>query len=92
MAGLFIADMAGKRNKISNSGVTRKYQRSGRERSHRLNGQGRYMIEFLNANWGKASRFIWRAAELHRSTAQASVMNSLDKISKEMNQKLLVKK
>ena len=92
MAGLFIADMAGKRNKVRTSGLTREYQRLGKSRRHRLNGQGRSMIEWLTANWGTPSRFVWRAAEMHRTTAQASVMNSLDKISKEMNQKLLVKK
>jgi hypothetical protein len=91
MAGLFIADMAGKKNKIG-TGMSSEYTKNGRKMRHKLNGQGRAMIEYLNGRWGPASRFIWRAAELHRGTAQASVLNTLDKISKDFNKRLLVKK
>lgn len=89
-AGLQIADMAGRANKVR-KGKTRQYTRAGATVSHRLNGQGKAMIDYLNANWGRASRFVWRAAELHRTTVQASVLTSLDKISKEFNNKLMVK-
>jgi len=92
MAGLFIADMAGKRNKISRSGQTDPYLRMGRTRTHRHNGQGQAMIDYLNGRRGPASRFIWRAAELHRGKAQISILATVDKISKDFNKKLMVKK
>lgn len=92
MAGLFIADMAGKRNKISRSGSTRTYIRRGKERTHRHNGQGESMIDYLNGFWGTASRFVWRAANLHRDKAQISIIATVDKISKDFNKRLLVKK
>ncbi len=90
-AGLQIADMAGRANKVRTSGRTRQYDRMGSSRTHRINGQGKAMIEYLNGNWGRASRFVWRAAELHRSKVQTSVIGTLDKISKEFNNKLMVK-
>lgn len=90
-AGLQIADMAGRANKVR-KGKTRQYSRGTASNvSHRLNGQGKAMIDYLNANWGRASRFVWRAAELHKSTVQTSVLASLDKIAKEFNNKLQVK-
>lgn len=90
-AGLQIADMAGRAGKVKTGGYTREYDYRGTTRKHRRNGQGRSMIEFLNANYGKSSRFVWRAAELHRSSVQTSVMQTLDKVSADMNKKLLVK-
>lgn len=91
MPGLFIADMAGKRNKIQRSGRTRTYIRLGRERTHRRNGQGESMIDYLNGFWGTASRFVWRAAELHKGKATISVIATIDKISKDFNKRLMVK-
>lgn len=91
-AGLQIADMAGRVGKVRTSGRTREYTRGTNNKvSHRLNGQGRSMIDYLTGNWGRPSRFVWRAAELHRSSVQTSVLESLDKVSKEMNKNLLVK-
>lgn len=90
-AGLQIADMAGRRNQVRTSGLSREYQKRGTTMRHRINGQGRSMIEFLNGNWGRASRFVWRAAMLHQSTVQTSVMQTIDKLSKETNRKLMVK-
>lgn len=90
-AGLQIADMAGRRNKVRTSGSTRQYTRNGTQMSHRLNGQGKSMIEYLNANWGRASRFVWRAAELHVPRVQGTVLATLDRLMKETSQKLLVK-
>lgn len=90
-AGLQIADMAGRVGKVRTSGVTREYQRQGVSRRHRLNGQGRAMIDYLNANWGRASRFVWRAANLHQQDVQISVMQTIDKLSSEVNRKLMVK-
>lgn len=91
-AGLQIADMAGRRNKVRRSGRTRTFTRAGNSNvSYRLNGQGAGMIEYLNANWSRASRFVWRAAEMHIPTAQKSVMESIDKLSEATNIKLSMK-
>ena len=91
-AGLQIADMAGRRNKVRTSGTTRKYMRQGVERQHRINpNSARNMIGYLNANFSTPSRFVWRAAMLHVPRVQASVMGTLDKLMKETNQRLLVK-
>jgi len=49
---------------------------------------GRAMIQKMK---GKPSRFVWRAAMMKLPEVQASVMHSFDKLSKEINQKLLVK-
>lgn len=92
MPGLFIADMAGKRNKISRSGLTDPYTRNGRRRTHRHAGQGESMIDYLNGRRGPASRFIWRAADIHKGKAQISIIATVDKISKDFNKRLLVKK
>jgi hypothetical protein len=90
-AGLQIADMAGKRGKVRNSGRTGEYQKRGTTMRHRLNGQGRSMIDYLTGNWGTPSRFVWRAAELHRSTVQTSVLQTLDKISADVNKQMWTK-
>jgi hypothetical protein len=87
-AGLQIADMAGRRNKVKSGGRTRDYAYKGGTRSHAINGQGRSMIEKLQ---GKPSRYVWRAASLHFNTVQTSVLQSLDKVSKQVNKNLVVK-
>lgn len=90
-AGLQIADMAGRRNKVRSSGSTRQYVKNGRTMSHRLNNQGRSMIEYLTGKYATPSRFVWRAASLHVPRVQASVMQTIDKLMKETNQRLMVK-
>jgi hypothetical protein len=87
-AGLQIADMAGRRNRVKSGGRTRDYAYKGGTRSHAINGQGRSMIEKLQ---GRPSRYVWRAAMLHMTTVQTSVLQSLDKVSKQVNQNLVVK-
>jgi hypothetical protein len=87
-AGLQIADMAGRRNKVRTSGRTRDYAYKGGTRSHALAGQGASMIDKLQ---GKPSRYVWRAAMLHMTTVQQSVLQSLDKVSKQVNKNLVVK-
>jgi hypothetical protein len=87
-AGLQIADMAGRRNKVRTSGRTRDYAYKGGTRSHAIAGQGASMIDKLQ---GKPSRYVWRAAMLHMNTVQNSVLQSLDKVSKEVNKNLVVK-
>jgi len=87
-AGLQIADMAGRRNKVKRGGRTRDYDYKGGTRSHAINGQGASMIDKLQ---GKPSRYVWRAAMLHMNTVQNSVLQSLDKVSKQVNKNLVVK-
>lgn len=90
-AALEIADMAGKVNKISTSGKTSPYDYRGRKRSHKLNGQGRAMIDYLSGRYSSPSRFVWRGAEVQRSKVQQSVIESIKKYSDQVNNELLVK-
>lgn len=91
-AGLQIADMAGRRNKVRRSGRTRAFTRNGNsDVSYRLNGQGAGLIDYLNSNWSRASRFVWRAAETQIATVQAGVSKSIDKLSEATNIKLSMK-
>lgn len=91
-AGLQIADMAGRRNKVRTGGNTRKFVRQGVEVQRRINpNSARNMIDVLNGRFSSPSRFVWRAAMLHVPKVQASVMGTLDRLMKETNQKLLVK-
>ena len=91
-AGLQIADMAGRKNKIKASGRTREFTRNGVQMSRRLSASGaRNMVDYLSGRFSSPSRFVWRAAMMQVPAVQASVMNSLDKLTKEINQRLLVK-
>lgn len=58
--GFNIVDMAGKTGKVRTSGKTREYAYKGGSRSHRLNGQGRGLIENLPK---KPSRYVYPAIE-----------------------------
>lgn len=89
-AGLQIADMAGRRNKTK-GGVTREYDYKGTTRRHRLNGQGRSLIENLNSRWSNPSRFVWRAANLRLPEIQRETLASLEKTFKKVNQNMQVK-
>ena len=60
-AALQIADMAGRRNKVS-TGLSRKYEKNGRTVRHKLNGQGAALIDNLGARYASPSRFVWRGA------------------------------
>jgi hypothetical protein len=87
-AGLQIADMAGRRGKVKTSGRTRDYAYKGGTRSHAIRGQGASMIDKLQ---GRPSRYVWKAAMLHMGTVQQSILQSLDKVSKDVNKNLVVK-
>jgi hypothetical protein len=87
-AGLQIADMAGRRNKVKTSGETKPYAYKGGQRTHAIRGQGASMIDKLQ---GRPSRYVWKAAMLHMNTVQNSVLQSLDKVSKQVNKNLVVK-
>jgi hypothetical protein len=67
--GVEIADMAGKRNDIKTSGMTRAYARGSVIMHHRLNGQGRGMINALSQTGvGKASRYVYPAVDKYKDT------------------------
>jgi hypothetical protein len=89
-AGLQIADMAGRRNKVGR-GRTREYAYKGGTRTHALNGQGREMIDYLSGRNGPASRFVWRAAMIQLPAVQSAVLVSLEKASKKVNARLVTK-
>ena len=91
MAALEIADMAGKVNKIATSGRTTPYNYKGTKRTHAKRGQGRAMIDYLSGSFSSPSRFVYRAAELHKAKVQQTVLESLQKVSKKVNNELLVK-
>lgn len=91
-AAVVMADMAGKSGKwINKKPQTREYlysrSRSG-SRIHRVNGQGRAMINALNAAKGQGSRFVYPAAEKAipgvRYEAERVLQGGFDKL----NQKL----
>jgi hypothetical protein len=65
-AAVEMADMAGKRNNFdvgregANRGFSAEYIKNGRRVRHRLNGQGRAMVEKLG---GTPSRYVWPAVQ-----------------------------
>jgi hypothetical protein len=89
-AALQMADMAGRKNKVTR-GRTREYDYKGGTRTHAKNGQGRAMIDYLSGRNGPASRFVWRAAMIQLPAVQAAFLVSLEKASKKVNARLLVK-
>jgi hypothetical protein len=89
-AGLQIADMAGKRNQTSR-GETKPYTRRGRSQTHLVNGQGAALINNLGARYATPSRFVWRGAMSQLPKIRSDVLVILEKVSAELNAKLVVK-
>ena len=89
-AGLQIADMAGRRNKVS-TGLSRKYEKNGRTVRHKLNGQGAALIDNLGARYSSPSRFVWRGAMSQLPKVTSDVLVILEKVSAKVNAKLVVK-
>jgi hypothetical protein len=88
-AGLQIADMAGKANKVKYTGTSRKYSRNGNpEMTHKLRGQGKGLLDYLV---GTPSRYVWRAANLQLPKIQQEVLASLDSTFKRVNKNMQVK-
>lgn len=84
--GTAIADMAGRSGKhIDRYTATKpymyRYYRNGQAidapRVHRINGQGRRMIDKLNERKGTASRFAWPAFEKIQPEVRAKAMLSI---------------
>lgn len=73
-AGVQIADFAGNRNKIKTSGNTRAYAKGGVIMTHKINNQGKFLIEALNQTGigrlgGKyRSRYVWPTVDKYKDT------------------------
>jgi hypothetical protein len=92
-AGVQIAEFAGKRNDVKRSGMTRAYAKGNTIMRHRINGQGRFMIDALNSTGrGRAPRYIYPAVDKYRQritmeidkTIEESIINA----NKELQQKI----
>ena len=103
-AAVVMADMAGKSGKwVNKRPMTRPYKYGGggtqtgkygtkaqlvTMRQHRINGQGRAMISALNKSKGKASRFIYPAAEASMPQVRYQALNVLKGGFDKVNMKL----
>jgi hypothetical protein len=91
-AAVELADMAGKRNKFdvgregSHSGFSAEYTIRGRRRRHRLNGQGKKMVEKLG---GTPSRYVWPAVEQFLPMITQKVKGIVDSYADIVNRKLI---
>ncbi len=83
--GFNIVDMAGKTGKVRRSGQTREYAYKGGSRSHRLNGQGRGLIEGLPK---KPSRYVYPAIESKLPQIYTEVAKSIQAAINVANRKL----
>lgn len=84
-----MADMAGKSNRFIDAGYkgtgrSREYKYKNSVRTHKINGQGRAMIRALG---GKASRYVWPAAENQLSTVKSKIEAVLAKAFADINRK-----
>lgn len=90
-----LADMSGRSGRYVNArAVTREYdytytingQKVLGKRKHKINGQGRKMISGLNGRFGgKASRFIYPAAESKIPAVAAEMKVAVQKASDDLN-------
>jgi hypothetical protein len=84
-----MADMAGRSGRFIDSGYkgtgrTKMYKWKNTERMHRVNGQGRALIRALG---GKASRFVYPAAEASLPQAMREVDKVVSDFAKLVNMK-----
>lgn len=90
-AGVEIADMAGKTNKIR-SGMSRAYVKKNTRviQRHKLNNQGKYMIEALNqTGYGRASRYVYPAVDRFKPTIEANIEKTIAAFIINSNQELM---
>jgi hypothetical protein len=92
-AAVVMADMAGSTNQwVNKKPMTRPYLYNQRGttimRKHRINGQGKAMIEALTQSSGKASRFIYPAAESSMPQVRYQALNVLKGGFDKVNMKL----
>lgn len=87
--GFDIADMAGRANKPGSYGSrSRKYVKNGREMRHRLNGQGRQMIDNLQSRGGSASRYVYKNIEQVLPAIRAEVAKTIEKTMDDFTKRL----
>jgi hypothetical protein len=88
-AGVEIADMAGRANKPKSSGRSRSYVKGSVIMDHRLNGQGKSMIEALSQTGrGKASRYVYSAVEKYQNTITMEIEKTIAEAIIKGNQRL----
>jgi len=85
-----MADMAGRRNKVS-TGSSRKYIKNGVSVTHKLNGPGAALIDNLGSRFSSPSRFVWRGAMSQLPKVTSDVLVILEKVSARINKNLVVK-
>jgi len=78
---VIITDIAGRSGRAvgkgyKGTGFTRPYQRNGKTIRHRINGQGRAMIQRLG---GHASRYLWPAVMTMQPVVAAEIQQIVDK-------------
>lgn len=84
--GFELMDMAGRGGWIQRLNVTRPYQRNGKTRTHRINGQQSGMKKKLGSNRG--SRYVYPAAESMIPAMAVEVSKAIDKATLVINRKL----
>lgn len=88
-AGVEIADMAGRRNKIKSSGSSRSYVKGNVIMDHRINRQGAYMIQALSQTGrGRASRYIYPVVEKFKSTITMEIDKTIQQAILKGNERL----
>jgi hypothetical protein len=78
-------DMAGKASRGRDSGRSREYDYRGGRRRHRINGQGRYMIDRLGRN---PSRYVYPAGERARAAIENELKAIIDVVANRINRRL----
>lgn len=84
-AGLVIADMAGRGGGKQRKSETRPYPYKGGTRVHKINGQGRGLIDALP---NKPSRFVYPAIERQLPAIRSQVATSIEEAAKSINRKI----
>ena len=94
--GTVLADMAGSggMKKSIEGQVTRSYdymyKNGPGKRTHRVNGQGHAFVRNLNSEAGKASRYVWPAAEKAAPKTRKEMERIIEKYNNVLNVKLRI--
>lgn len=79
-----IVDLAGE----VGSGQTREYEWKGKKRTHKVNGQGKAMIQGLP---GSPSRYIWPTTAAFMPMTNRAVLEAVADVSKIVNKNLVLR-
>jgi hypothetical protein len=83
-----IADMAGRKGQISTTGRSRSYP--GRPNGHALNGQGGFLIDKLDREFGRSgSRFMWPAVESTIANYEQELTAIVRKVEEAVNKEMM---